>query len=160
MQCYFMEKCVEFQLGKPVNHHYIAALQQEWSVSIRLDQSRSTLFSVTHERACVRQVLVKVQGHGPGTGKKRERGKVGEQDGGLSFPSLIHFSTPHCFLSRRSSFPLNAGSPAVMSGMVFPLPTFLPKLPVKVPDGARNKLRKVVKLRSRSSLCHPPAVWP
>lgn len=26
-----------------------------------------------------------------------------------------------------------------MSRMVFPLPTFLPKLPVKVPDGARNK---------------------
>ena len=98
---------------------------------------------------------MKVQGHGPGTGKKHERGKVGEQDGGHSFPSLIHFSTPHCFLS---SFPLNAGSPAVMLGMVFPPPTFLPKLPVKVPDGARNKLRKVVKLRSRSSLCHPPAV--
>ena len=159
MQCYFMEKCVEFQLGKPVNHHYIAALQQELSVSIRLDQSRNTVFSVTQERACVRQVLVKVQGQGPGTGKKRERGRVGEQDGGLSFTSHIHFSIPHCFSSLNSSFPLNAGSPATMSQMVFPLPTFLPKLPVKVPDGARNKkLLKVVRLRSRSSLCHPPAV--
>lgn len=102
---------------------------------------------------------MKVQGQGPGTGKKRERGKVGEQDGGLSFPSHIHFSTPHCSSSLNFSFPLNAGSPARMSRMVFSLPTFLPKLPVKVPDGARNKkLLKAVRLGSRTSLCHPPAV--
>ena len=47
---------------------------------------------VTQERALVRQVLVKVQGQGQGTGKKYERGEVGEQ-GGTS-PSIIHFS-PH-----------------------------------------------------------------
>lgn len=64
---------------------------------------------VTQERALVRQLLVKVQGQGQGTGKKYERREVGEQ-GGTS-ASIIHFSPPHPF---NSSFPVNAGSPTVI----------------------------------------------
>ena len=90
-----MEKYVDFQLGRPISHHYCSPAERV--KRFHGAGVRQKCPPVTQERALVRQELVNMHGQGQGTGKKRGgwgRGMGESRCGGLSLLSpVIHFST-------------------------------------------------------------------